>query len=35
MARLARHLEGDAIGGGVPELKGGGREVVEILVEEL
>jgi hypothetical protein len=35
VAGLAGHLEGDAIGGSVLELKGGGREVVEILVEEL
>ena len=35
MARLAGHLEGDAIGSSVLELEGGGREVVEILVQEL
>lgn len=35
MAGLAGDLEGNAVGGGVLELKGGGREVVEILVEEL
>jgi hypothetical protein len=35
VAGLAGHLEGNAIGSGVLELKGGGREVVEILVEEL
>ena len=35
MAGLAGHLEGDAIGSGVLELEGGGREVVEILVQEL
>lgn len=35
MAGLASDLEGNAVGGGVLELKGGGREVVEILVEEL
>ncbi len=35
VASLARHLESDAIGSGVLELKGGGREVIEILVEEL
>lgn len=35
MAGLASDLEGNAVGGGVLELEGGGREVVEILVEEL
>jgi hypothetical protein len=35
VAGLASHLEGNAIGGGVLELKGSGGEVVEILVEEL
>lgn len=35
MAGLASHLESDTIGSGVLELEGGGREVVEILVEEL
>jgi hypothetical protein len=35
VAGLASHLERDTIGGGVLELEGGGREVVEILVEEL
>lgn len=35
MAGLAGDLEGDTVGGGVLELEGGGREVVEILVEEL
>lgn len=35
MGGLSGHLEGNAIGGGVLELKGGGSEVVEILVEEL
>jgi hypothetical protein len=35
VAGLAGHLESDAIGSGVLELKGGGREVVEILVKEL
>lgn len=35
VAGLAGDLEGNAVGGGVLELKGGGREVVEILVEEL
>jgi hypothetical protein len=35
VAGLAGHLEGDAIGSGVLELEGGGREVVEILVQEL
>lgn len=35
MAGLASDLEGDTVGGGVLELEGGGREVVEILVKEL
>lgn len=35
MAGLAGHLESDAIGGSVLELESSGREVVEILVEEL
>ena len=35
MAGLASDLEGNTVGGGVLELEGGGREVVEILVEEL
>lgn len=35
VAGLASHLEGNAIGSGVLELEGGGREVVEVLVEEL
>lgn len=35
VAGLASDLEGNAVGGGVLELEGGGREVVEILVEEL
>lgn len=35
VAGLAGHLESDAIGSGVLELNGGGREVVEILVKEL
>jgi hypothetical protein len=35
VAGLAGHLEGDAIGGSVLELEGGGGEVVEILVQEL
>lgn len=35
VAGLASHLEGNAIGGGVLELKGGGGQVVEVLVEEL
>lgn len=35
MAGLASHLEGDAIGRSVLELECGGREVVEIFVEEL
>ena len=35
MAGLAGDLEGNAVGSGVLELKGGSREVVEILVEEL
>lgn len=35
MAGLAVDLEGDTVGGSVLELDGGGRKVVEILVEEL
>jgi hypothetical protein len=35
VAGLASHLESDAIGSGILELEGGGRQVVEILVEEL
>lgn len=35
MAGLAGHLEGNAIGGSVLELEGGGGQVVEVLVEEL
>ena len=35
VAGLASDLEGDAIGGGVLELKGGGGQVVEVLVEKL
>jgi hypothetical protein len=35
VAGLASHLESDTIGGGVLELEGGGREVVEVLVEKL
>lgn len=35
VAGLASDLEGNAVGGGVLELEGGGREVVEILVQEL
>lgn len=35
VAGLASDLEGNAVGGGVLELEGGGSEVVEILVEEL
>jgi hypothetical protein len=35
VAGLASDLEGNAVGGGVLELEGGGREVVEILVEEI
>lgn len=35
MARLASNLESNTVGGGVLELEGGGREMVEILVEEL
>lgn len=35
MAGLASDLEGDTVWGGVLELEGGGREVVEILVKEL
>jgi hypothetical protein len=35
VAGLASDLEGDTVGGGVLELEGGGREVVEILVKEL
>lgn len=35
VAGLASHLEGNAIGSSVLELEGGGREVVEVLVEEL
>ena len=35
VAGLASHLEGNAIGSGVLELEGGGREVVEVLVEQL
>lgn len=35
MAGLASDLEGDAVGGSVLELEGGGSEVVEVLVEEL
>jgi hypothetical protein len=35
VAGLASDLEGNAVGSGVLELEGGGREVVEILVEEL
>lgn len=35
MAGLASHLEGNAIGSCVLELKGGGGQVVEVLVEEL
>lgn len=35
MAGLASDLESNTVGGGVLELEGGGREVVEILVKEL
>lgn len=35
MAGLAGDLEGNAVGGGVLELKGAGGKVVEILVQEL
>ena len=35
MAALAGHLEGDIVGGVALDLEGAGREVVEILVEEL
>jgi hypothetical protein len=35
VAGLASDLEGNAVRGGVLELKGGSREMVEILVEEL
>lgn len=35
MAGLAVDLEGNAVGGSVLELDGGGRKVIEILVEEL
>lgn len=35
VAGLASDLEGHAVGGGVLELEGSGREVVEVLVEEL
>lgn len=35
MAGLASDLEGNAVGGSVLELEGGGGKVVEILVEEL
>lgn len=35
VAGLAGYLEGDIVGGSVLELQGGGREVIEILVEEL
>lgn len=35
MAGLASDLEGNTVGGGILELEGGGREVVEVLVEEL
>lgn len=35
MCRLAGHLEGDVVGGGVLDLEGGGRGVVEVLGEEL
>lgn len=35
VAGLASHLEGNAIGSSILELKGGGGEVVEVLVEEL
>lgn len=35
VAGLASHLEGNAIGSSVLELKGGGGQVVEVLVEEL
>jgi hypothetical protein len=35
VAGLASDLEGNAIGGSVLELEGGGGQVVEILVEEL
>jgi hypothetical protein len=35
VARLAGNLESNTVGGGVLELEGRGREMVEILVEEL
>lgn len=35
VAGLASDLEGNTVGGGILELEGGGREVVEVLVEEL
>lgn len=35
VAALAGHLEGDIVGGVALDLEGAGREVVEILVEEL
>lgn len=35
MAALASHLEGDIVGGVALDLEGSGREVVEVLVEEL
>ena len=33
--RLAGHLEGNIVGGGVLDLEGGGRGVVEVLGQEL
>ena len=35
VARLARDLEGDIVGGVALDLEGAGREVVEVLVQEL
>jgi hypothetical protein len=35
MCRLAGHLEGNVVGGGVLDLKGRGRGVVEVLGQEL
>jgi hypothetical protein len=35
MAALASHLEGNIVGGVALDLEGSGRQVVEVLVQEL
>lgn len=35
VCRLASHLEGDIVWGGVLDLKGGGGSVIEVLGQEL